>query len=301
MKKLAFIVAIAIFLVSCGTTPFEGKITYEGQAETVLHDKFGIADKMLGQLTNSEIDLYVKGGKVAMKTEADNPYFGSFKGAFKRVVYDLDNQKAYYINDETKSYAVESLLESSIEGFNFKTMKSELAETKANLGEVKGNQTIQGYECKVYIADGTLADNEVALSEVLMNELEPTIRKIEGLHDYDFAGLGFPLNFKTEYMGMVGMNYTATKIEKKVLDDALFSVDGYTEVNTLEYYQQNLANPLESLGLTDQVEGLIGEGGEILNDLTKQGLDKVSEWGDSLSNSLEDIGNQLEDLFNFSE
>lgn len=290
-KKFIYLFLAVVLMASCSTPePFEGKITYEAKFESGFGNKVGFIDDIIGQGTNSEIDLYVKEGKVLMETEADNAIFGSFRGPFTKVMFDLDHQRAYWINDKDKTYAEESLLTSDIEGFNFKTMKEDLDETKKNLTEPLGNKTIKGYDCKEYELEGTILDGKVALSPQLLLELQTTMSKIEGLQDYDFTGLGFPLAYESKVAGIAGMKYEAILVDKKELSDNLFSIDGYKKVDKLEYYKENIENfDLESLGLKDEADSLMKSMQNFGSDLKDKTTEQLKAWQDSLGSKLDGL------------
>ncbi len=272
MKKLLYLFAFCVLLTSCGQKPFEGKISYEAEFKTGLGESFGLVDAVLGTATNSTIDLYVKGGKVMMVTEPNNRAFGSFQGQFSKLIWNLDSQEAYVINDKDKTYMVESLLETDIEGFDFRDMKAQLDSSKAHLKTAVKEEVIAGRNCKLYEVEGSVLYGKVGLNSELLEQMKPTVQKIEGLQEYDLSGLGFPLYYETKLFGKLGMEIRATKIEEKTLDEGVFSLDGYRKIDRIEFYKENFDGvDWKAFGLDDEVDqlkkNLDSAGTEIMKDV----------------------------------
>lgn len=295
MKKYFYLAVVTVVLSACATKPFEGKISYEAEFKTGLGNQFRFLDNIIGQATNSTIDLYIKNGKAMVITEANNPVFGSFRGAFTKVIYDLDEQQVKLVNDKDKTYMVESLLENQIEGFRFDAMASQLDSARKSLGKSTGLKLVGKYNCLTYELDDQLIRGKVALSEDLLAEMRNTIVKIDGMEDYDLSGLGFPLYIENKLFGKVGMTIEASKIEHKELENSIFNLDGYRKIKSLEFYEQNLENlDLEALGLKEEfnalkedldslslgiVEGVSGAVDSLIKDVNAEGImDGINSW-----------------------
>ena len=296
MKKILYLSVLVIVLTACAEKPFEGKISYEVEFETGLGDRLKFIDNLLGQVVNSSADLYIKDSKVMIITEVNNTMFGSFQGSFNKLIYDLENQEAFTINDKDKTYIVESLLESDIEGFNFRNFKSQLDSAKFMLNDPSGQMKIADYQCNTYETDGMILSGKIALSSVLLQEIQPTLAKIEGMQDYDLTGLGFPLYFETKLFGKAGMTVQASRIEHKVLDEAIFSIDGYRKIDKIEFYQQNLGNiDLSAFGLDDEMEELQAK----VDSLSSGIVGGIAEVADSIFKDIdaESIIDQINNIF----
>ena len=295
MKLYNFLLAVCMLMASCSNEPFEGKISYEAEFETGFGNQFGFLDNIIGQATNSSIDLYIKKAKVMVITEPNNAIFGSFRGAFTKVIYDLDDQEVMLVNDKDSTYMVESLLKNQIEGFSFGSMAAQLDSAKINLGKSTGLKQIGKYKCLTYDLDGQLIRGKVGLNQELLEQMKPTIMKIEGMQDYDLSGLGFPLYIENKLFGQIGMTIQASKVEQKILDDSVFSLDGYRKINSFEFYEQNIENiDFEAFGLEDEfnefkddidslskgmMEGVSGAVDSLLKDVNTEGImDEINNW-----------------------
>jgi len=268
--KLFYLLAIPLLFAACSEDKFEGKITYDTEFQTGLGKKLGIIDDLIGTTTNSTIDLYIKEGKVMMITEANNKFFGTFRGNFTKVIWDLDNQLAYTVNDKDKTYMEESLLDSDVEGFSFKGMKAQIDSSLSGLGTPTGQMTIAQYPCETYEIDGSWMSGKVAVNKELLKSMSGTLSKIEGMQDFDYENAGFPLYFENKLGGMIGMTTTASKIEKKELDDGIFNLDGYRKIDTFEFYESYIDGlPLEELGLSEGVDMLKGKADTALSGITE--------------------------------
>lgn len=295
VSRLFYFLGVIILMTSCAEKPFEGKISYEAEFKTGLGETFGFADAMLGQFTNSTLDLYVKEGKVMIITEPNNKVFGTFQGSFTKLIWDLDNQEAFVVNDKDKTYTRESLLDSDIEGFSFEAMKDQIDSAKAHLITPSGDMEIGNYTCKTYELDGSLIKGKVALNYELMQEMKPTITKIEGMQDYDLTEVGFPLYYEQKLFGTTGFVVRASRVEKKELDASIFSLDGYREINQLEFYKQNFDNlDFASIGLGDEVAALKGT----VDSLSSEFTEGINNQIDSLARKI-DVGGMLNELDHF--
>jgi len=295
MKKLLYLFIALIVFSSCEQQPFEGKISYEVEFESGLSGKLSIIDNLIGQATNSSVDLYVKEGKVMVITDPNSSIFGTFQGSFTKLIFDLENQEAFVINDTDKTYTTESLLESNIEGFNFSSFSSEITAAKKSLGEPIETNEYAGYSCNTYEIKGDWIDGKVSLNSDLLLEMKPSISQIEGMENFDLTGLGFPLYWENKIFG-AGMTVQASKVEHKTLATEIFSIDGYREVNQLEFYQQNLPKlDLKALGLDDEMEELKKNINGMSNDL----LEGMEATVDSIFTDIdaEGIFNDLNNLF----
>jgi hypothetical protein len=125
--------------------------------------------------------------------------------------------------------------------------------------------------------------------------MKPTIMKIEGMQDYDLCGLGFPLYIENKLLGKIGMTIQASKVEQKILNDSVFSLDGYRKINSFEFYEQNIENiDFEAFGLGDEfkefkddidslssgmIEGVSGAVDSLLKDVNTEGImDEINNW-----------------------
>ena len=265
MKNPICLLLLILIISGCSQKPFEGKISYNAEFETGLSEDFSIIDNIIGQAANSVIDFYIKEDKAMMITEPSNKIFGSFRGSFTKIIYDLNNQNIYVINDKDKTYMLQSLLEGDIKGFSFKLMPSQLDSLKLKLVASSKQRKIANYPCHDYVLKGDYFDCNVGMSEDLLERMRPTIVKIEGMENYDFSGLGFPLYFENKLFGKIGMTVKASAVEMKKLDDSIFSIDGYREISTLEFYRENIENiDFEAFGLANEFEEI------------KEGIDSVS-------------------------
>lgn len=299
IKNTIYALSLILIMAGCSQKPFEGKISYNAKFETGLSKDFSIIDNLIGQATNSVVDFYVKEDKAMIITEPSNKIFGSFRGSFTKIIYDLNNQNIYVINDKDKTYMLQSLLEGDIKGVSFKLMPSQLDSLKLKLVASSKQRKIANYACNDYVLKGDYFDCNVGLSEELLEMMSPTIMKIEGMENYDFSGLGFPLSFEDKLFGKIGMTVKASSVEIKKLDDSIFSIDGYREISTLEFYRENIENiDFEAFGLADEFEE-IKEG---IDSVSNQIISGVNEMVDSVLLDIEADGimegiNGLIDVF----
>jgi hypothetical protein len=295
MKKLLYLLIVLVVFSSCEQQPFEGKISYEIEFETGFGGKLGFLDNLIGQATNSTVDLYIKEGNIMLITDPNNSIFGSFQGSFTKIIFDLENQEAFVVNDTDKTFTTESLLDSDIEGFNFKSFSADLTATKELLGTPIETNNYAGYECNTYEVGGTWIDGKVSLNTDLLLEMKSSISQIEGMENYDLTGLGFPLYWENKVFG-IGMTAQASKVEHKTLEPGIFNIDGYREVNKIEFYQQNLPEiNWEAFGLDDEMNDLKFNLDSISSDLMKD----VGSVVDSIFTDIdaEGIMNELNNLF----
>ena len=125
--------------------------------------------------------------------------------------------------------------------------------------------------------------------------MQPTIAKIEGMQDYDLTGLGFPLYYENKLFGTVGMIFRASKVEKKTLEESIFSVDGYRKIDKIEFYEQNFNNmDFDALGLGGEIESLTRSADSIMTGI----VNDLGDHMDSLAKSI-DLEGLLDDFGDF--